>query len=118
MTLDNTPHSARWAEETARLHDILGDCGLTETTMWDKACFAAEGKNIAILQSMKPYLALMFYKGSLLSDPQGLLHTPGPNSRFAKRLHFTSLDDVVAMEGAVRAFVAESVALERAERTL
>jgi len=32
--------------------------------------------NIAIIQGFKEYCALMFFKGALLTDPNGILETP------------------------------------------
>jgi uncharacterized protein YdeI (YjbR/CyaY-like superfamily) len=43
---------------------------------------------------MKEFLALMFFKGALLSDPEGVLEEQGPNSRSARCIRFTSPGDV------------------------
>ena len=59
--------------------------GLTEEIKWGKPCYGHEGKNIVILQEMKDFLALMFFKGALLDDPDGVLEEQGPNSRSARR---------------------------------
>ena len=104
----------RWRPESERLREILLSCGLNEALKWGKPCYAHGGGNIAILQSMKDFLALMFFKGALLRDADGALEEQGPNSRSARRLRFVSLERVAAMEKTVRALVGEAIEVERA----
>ncbi len=103
-----------WPEEMTDLRSVLLDCGLTEEIKWGKPCYSDEGRNIAILQEMKEFLALMFFKGALLGDSEGVLEAQGPNSRSARRIRFTSVDDVARLTEAVRTYVAEAIDLERA----
>ena len=104
----------RWPDEIAALRPILLACGLDEQIKWGKPCYGHHGANIAIIQEMKDFLALMFFKGALLSDPDGVLEDQGPNSRSARRMVFTSTDDVARQADAVAACVAEAVAAEEA----
>ncbi len=106
--------SQMWPEEMAALRPILLDCGLTEEIKWGKPCYSHDGKNIAIMQEMKDFLALMFFKGALLSDPAGVLRAQGPNSRSALRIEFTSVDDVTRLRHTVAACVDEAIAVEAA----
>lgn len=106
--------SERWPAEMRELRAVLTDCGLTESIKWAKPCYSHEGANIAILQEMKEFLALMFFKGALIDDPNGLLESQGPNSRSARRLRFTSVDDVTRLAGTVRMLVDEAIDVERA----
>ena len=106
--------SDRWPSEMRALHPILTGAGLSEEIKWAKPCYTHDGRNIAIMQEMKDFLALMFFKGALLDDPSGLLRSQGPNSRSARRLEFTSTDAVEAAAPAIRALVAQAVAAEEA----
>ncbi|WP_445323678.1 DUF1801 domain-containing protein [Paenibacillus sp. FSL R7-0312] len=36
-------------------------------------CYTFQGANIALIHGFKEYCAIMFVKGSLLPDPQGIL---------------------------------------------
>ena len=65
--------SEKWPEEMTALRPILGGSGLTEEVKWGKPCYSHEGRNIVILQEMKEFLALMFFKGALFNDPEGVL---------------------------------------------
>ncbi len=103
-----------WPEEIAGLRPILLGRGLTEEIKWRKPCYSHEGRNIVILQEMKAFLALMFFKGALLKDPAGVLQDQGPNSRSARRIRFTSVEDVARLADTVEAYIEEAIAVEKA----
>ena len=103
-----------WPEELRAIRPVLLDAGLDEQLKWGKPCYAHDGANIAILQEMKDFLALMFFKGALLADPEGVLESQGPNSRSAKRICFRSVDDVERLAPTVSAYVAEAIDVEEA----
>ncbi len=106
--------SERWPAEMTALRPILLGGGLTEEIKWGKPCYGHDGKNIVILQEMKDFLALMFFKGALLSDPEGVLHDQGPNSRSARRMQFSSVGDVSRLSDTVGAYIDEAVHVEDA----
>lgn len=106
--------SEKWLDEMTDLRPILLSCGLTEEIKWSKPCYSHEGRNIAILQEMKEFLALMFFKGALLNDSEGVLEEQGPNSRSARRIRFTSVEDVARLTGTVKAYVDEAIDVEEA----
>ena len=110
--------SEKWPEEVARLRQLLLSCGLTEEIKWGKPCYGHDGRNIVIVQEMKEFLALMFFKGALLSDPDGVLEEQGPNSRSALRIPFTSVDDVARLADTVTAYIAEAIDVEDAGLTV
>lgn len=89
--------SEQWPTEMTDLRPVLLSCGLTEEIKWGKPCYSHEGRNIVILQEMKDFLALMFFKGPLLNDSEGVLEEQGPNSRSARRIRFTSVEDVARL---------------------
>jgi uncharacterized protein YdeI (YjbR/CyaY-like superfamily) len=96
----------------AGLRSILLSCGLTEEIKWGKPCYSHEGRNIVILQEMKAFLALMFFKGALLSDSEGVLEEQGPNSRSARRIRFTSVGDVARLANTVKTYIDEAIDVE------
>ncbi len=106
--------SERWPAEIEALRPILLGSGLTEAIKWGKPCYSHGGANIAIVQEMRDVLALMFFKGALLEDPEGVLADQGPNSRSAKRIEFTSIEDVARLSGTVRRYLAEAIDVEEA----
>ena len=108
--------SEKWPAEMTDLRPILRGCGLTEEIKWGKPCYSHEGSNIAIVQEMKEFLALMFFKGALLNDPGGVLEEQGPNSRSARRMRFTSVGDVARLSDTITAYVHEAIDVEKSGR--
>ena len=106
--------SDQWPGEIEALRPILLGAGLTEAIKWGKPCYSHEGRNIAIIQEMKAFLSLMFFKGALLADREGILREQGPNSRSARRIEFTSVDDVSRLAETISAYMHEAIAVEEA----
>lgn len=106
--------SRQWPDEMRALQPILLAAGLEESIKWGKPCYSRDGANIAIMQEMKNFLALMFFKGALLDDPAGVLESQGPNSRSALRLCFTTVAEVESLADTITDFVAQAVAAEEA----
>lgn len=104
----------QWREVFEALRAIALDCGLGESLKWGKPCYTFEGSNVVILQGFKAHCALMFFKGALLEDPDDILVKPGPNSRVARRVEFTDAGQVAELEPALRAYIAEAIAAEKA----
>ena len=106
--------SEQWPDEMTALRPILLEAGLTEAIKWGKPCYSHGGKNIAILQEMKEFLALMFFKGALLDDEQGILRDQGPNSRSARRIEFASTEDVSELADTVATYLQQAIDVEEA----
>ena len=106
--------SEQWPDEMTALRPTLLAAGLSESIKWRKPCYSHEGKNIAILQEMKEFLSLMFFKGALLDDPADILVDQGPNSRSARRVEFTSVDDVTRLADAISALLRQAIEVEDA----
>ncbi len=106
--------SKLWPDEVAALRSVLLTTGLDEELKWGKPCYCDDGKNIAIVQEFKNFLALMFFKGALLADPAGVLESQGKNTHSALRMTFTSVDDVQQLTDVVTSYIDEAVEAERA----
>ncbi|MBW3582055.1 MAG: YdeI/OmpD-associated family protein [Euryarchaeota archaeon] len=107
-----------WRDEMARLRSIALDSGLSEELKWGKPCYTVEEGNVAIIQPFKEHCAFLFFKGALLTDPDSLLERPGPNSHAARRMMFSSLEEVVEGEPRLRAFIAQAIEVEKAGMTV
>jgi uncharacterized protein YdeI (YjbR/CyaY-like superfamily) len=106
--------SKKWPAEMAELRSVLLGCGLAEEIKWGKPCYSHDGRNIAIMQEMNDFLALMFFKGALLGDSAGILKSQGPNSRSALRVEFTSAGDVAKLAKTLRSYIDEAIDVEDA----
>jgi uncharacterized protein YdeI (YjbR/CyaY-like superfamily) len=104
----------KWQEEMKKLRRISLDCGLTEELKWGKPCYTFQKSNIVIIQGFKEYCALMFCKGALLNDPNGILKTPGENTQAARQIRFTTVREIVEMEPILKAYIYEAIEAEKA----
>ena len=104
----------KWRDEMEALRTIALDCGLSEELKWGKPCYSFEKGNVAIIQPFKDRCAFMFFKGALLNDPDGLLEKPGANSHAARRMMFSTVEQIVRMGPRLREFIAEAIEVENA----
>jgi uncharacterized protein YdeI (YjbR/CyaY-like superfamily) len=103
-----------WQEETKEMRRIILACGLTEELKWGKPCYAFQNTNIVILQGFKNYCALMFCKGALLKDPNGILIKPGENTQAARQIRYSNVREIVEMEPILKAYIYEAIEVEKA----
>ncbi|MEZ5168730.1 MAG: DUF1801 domain-containing protein [Acidimicrobiales bacterium] len=110
--------SERWPDVISEIRPILVASGLTEAIKWAKPCYLHDGRNILILQEMADFLAVMFFKGALLDDPEGLLEEQGPNSRSARRLTFRSPAEVRKHRPSIEGFIAAAIEVAQSGRSV
>ena len=103
----------RWHDEAIALRAVLLSDDVEEAIKWGKPCYAHHGHNFMIIQPMKGFLALMFFKGVLLNDPDGILEEQGEASFSQRRLCFTSVDQVNELAKTIQRFVAEAIVVEQ-----
>lgn len=103
-----------WVQELMLLRNILLKSGLKEEYKWSQPCYTWNGKNVAILSALKDYASLAFFKGSLLEDPENLLHTPGKSSQASRLFKFTGSDQVKRLKPIIENYLKEAIELERA----
>ena len=104
----------QWREETEKLRMIILGFGLTEELKWGKPCYTLQKSNLLIIQGFKEYCALMFCKGALLKDPQGILKKPGENTQAARQIRFTHAREIVEMKPTLKAYIYEAIEAEKA----
>lgn len=103
-----------WQEEMEKLRIIILDCHLTEELKWGKPCYTFQKSNIVIIQGFKEYCALMFFKGVLLNDPNGILIKPGEDTQAGRQIRFTNVGEIVEMETILKAYIVEAIEVEKA----
>lgn len=102
-----------WPEELKALRQILLETPLTEEFKWRSPCYTFGGKNVAIATELKKGCTLSFFNGSLLKDSQGVLEKPGENSRTARIITFTSVEEVLQRGSLIKKYVNEAIQLEK-----
>lgn len=102
-----------WQEELAQLRMIVLDCGLVEELKWGVPCYTFQKSNILLLHVFNDYCALLFVKGALLSDADGLLHQQTENTQAARQLRFTSVQEIGEMTPTIKAYIFEAIEVEK-----
>lgn len=104
----------KWKEESEKLREIVLSCNLTEDYKWMHPCYTLENKNIVIIHGFKEYCALLFHKGALLKDKQGILIQQTENVQAARQIRFTNLQQIVDMETILKEYILEAIEVEKA----
>ena len=104
----------KWQKEYEKLRMIILDCGLTEELKWGCPCYTFENTNIVLIHGFKEYCALLFFKGALLNDPNGILIQQTKNVQSARQIRFTNGREIMKMEKILKAYVYEAIEVERA----
>lgn len=106
--------ASQWQSEFTELRRMVLASGLTEDLKWGVPCYALGKSNVVLMHGFKDYCALLFVKGALLADPGGLLVQQTENVQSARQIRFTSLDQIVELEPAIRAYLAAAISVEQA----
>src|SRR5678815_3197263 len=103
-----------WREEFEQLRTIVLDCGLTEELKWGCPCYTFDKRNIVLIHGFKEYCAVLFFKGALLNDVNGILIQQTKNVQSARQIRFTTIREIVKMERSLKAYIYEAIEVERA----
>ncbi|WP_210517608.1 YdeI/OmpD-associated family protein [Hymenobacter terricola] len=103
----------RWLEELEQVRTVVLACGLTEELKWGVPCYTFQNRNILLLHVFKDYCAVLFFKGALLRDAQGLLVQQTANVQAARQLRFTTVREVVEREPVLKTYIQEALELEK-----
>src|SRR5215813_8250473 len=104
----------KWQKEYEKLRKIILDCGLTETLKWGCPCYTFENRNIVLIHGFKDYCALLFFKGVLLNDPNGILIQQTKNVQSARQVRFTNVQEIVKLARTLKSYIYEAIEVERA----
>ncbi|KQW87474.1 hypothetical protein ASC94_29325 [Massilia sp. Root418] len=106
--------STSWKEALRKLRAIALDCQLDEALKWGVPCYSFNDSNIVLLHTFKEYCAILFFKGALLKDEEGILVQQTKNVQAARQIRFTSAGEVDAHKAAIKAYIAEAIAVDKA----
>ena len=104
----------KWQEELEQLRMIVLDCGLTEELKWGCPCYTFQNTNIVLIHGFKEYCAVLFFKGALLNDPNGILIQQTKNVQSARQIRFTNVQEIVKLERILKAYIYEAIEVEKA----
>jgi uncharacterized protein YdeI (YjbR/CyaY-like superfamily) len=104
----------KWQKELEKLRAIVLDCGLTEELKWGVPCYTFHKNNIVLIHVFKEYCALLFFKGALLNDANGILIQQTKNVQAARQIRFTDGREIVEMKTILKTYIYEAIEVERA----
>ncbi len=104
----------QWRQEYEKLRAIVRDTPLTEEWKWGWPCYTWQGKNVVLIHGFKEYCALLFIKGSLLRDANGILIQQTTNVQAGRQVRFSSVQEIDTLEPTLRAYLEEAIAIEQA----
>jgi uncharacterized protein YdeI (YjbR/CyaY-like superfamily) len=104
----------KWQKEFEQLRKIILDCGLTEELKWGHACYVFEKRNIVLIHGFKEYCALLFFKGALLKDTDGILIQQTEHVQAARQIRFTQVKEIVKLKAVLKAYIYQAIEVEKA----
>ena len=104
----------KWQEELEKLRMIILDCQLTEELKWGVPCYTFQKSNIVLIHVFKEYCAVLFFKGALLNDANGILIQQTVNVQAGRQIRFTNIREIVEKETILRDYIYEAIEVERA----
>lgn len=104
----------QWKDAFNKLRAIILDTGLTEELKWGHPCYTLKNNNVVLMHGFKEYCALLFHKGALLKDTEGILVQQTENVQAARQIRFTSVKEIAEMESTIKAYVYEAIEVEKA----
>jgi uncharacterized protein YdeI (YjbR/CyaY-like superfamily) len=107
-------NSKKWQQELQKLRMIILDCQLSEELKWGKPCYTFQKSNVVVIIPLKESCALMFCKGALLNDANGILIKPGEHTQAGRWIKFTNVREIVEMATILKAYIYEALEVEKA----
>lgn len=104
----------KWQKEIKKLRTIILDCGLTEELKWGCPCYTYENSNIVLIHVFKEYCAVLFFKGALLHDANGILIQQTKNVQSARQVRFINVKEVTDQKAILKSYIYEAIEVEKA----
>ncbi len=105
--------AGKWQEETEQLRMIILDCGLNEELKWGCPCYTLDKSNIVLIHDFKEYSAVLFFKGALINDPDGVLVKQSENTQATRQIRFTNIQEVKQMKTILKKYILEAIEVEK-----
>jgi uncharacterized protein YdeI (YjbR/CyaY-like superfamily) len=104
----------KWHKELKKLRTIILDCGLNEELKWGCPCYTFRESNIVLIHVFKEYCAILFFKGALLNDANGILVQQTKNVQAGRQIRFTDVRQIVEIETILKVYIYEAIEVEKA----
>lgn len=110
-----------WQQEIDKLRTLVLEClpagqvgGLNEELKWGCPCYTYQKNNIVLIHVFKEYCALLFFKGVLLQDSNGILIQQTKNVQAARQMRFTNIREIIEKQHIIKKNIFEAIEIEKA----
>ena len=110
--------ATKWQEAYGELRELVLACGLSEELKWGCPCYTWQENNVVLIHGFKEYCALLFMKGVLLQDPNGILVQQTENVQATRQIRFKKLSELVEMKAILEVYIKEAIDVEKAGLTV
>jgi len=104
----------KWGREFEALRRFALDCDLSEDLKWGCPCYSLGKGNVVLIHGFKDYCAYLFFKGALMTDPDGILVQQTENVQAGRQIRFTGLEQIAGMEAVLKDYIHRAIAVEKA----
>lgn len=104
----------KWQAAFQQLRRIILDCGLTEALKWGVPCYTFQQNNVVLIHGFKDYCAVLFHKGALLQDTDGILIQQTVHVQAARQIRFTDVRPIIELENVLKTYIYEAIEVEKA----
>lgn len=102
-----------WQDCLLLLRDIVSEIPeLSEQLKWGQASYTLGKANVVLIHAFKDYCALLFFKGALLSDPDGILVQQTEHVQSARQIRFFSAAQIRSQKSLIKKYLKEAVRVE------
>lgn len=102
----------KWQKEISLLRKIILKCKLSEELKWGVPTYTYNSSNIVLIHTFKEYCAVLFFKGVLLKDPNGILIQQTENVQSARQIRFTSIQEISKLKSVIKDYIFEACEVE------
>ena len=106
--------AGKWKSEVEKLRNLVLETGLTEDLKWGCPCYTLGKANVVLIHDFKEYCALLFFKGALLQNEDGLLIQQTENVQSARQMRFVNFQEVTDREAIIKSKIFEAIEVEKA----
>jgi uncharacterized protein YdeI (YjbR/CyaY-like superfamily) len=109
----------KWSEEMEALRTIVLSTGLVERVKWGQPCYTLEDdSNVVLIHGFKEYCALLFMKGALMRDEDGLLVQQTKNVQSGRQIRFKNLREIQETKDVLKEYIENAIEIERSGATV
>ncbi len=103
----------KWQEEYEQLRMLVLECGLAEELKWGVPTYTFQQGNVVLIHGFKEYCAILFPKGALLKDTDGILIQQTDNVQAARQVRFTNVQEIIELKPVLKSYIFQAVEVER-----